>query len=150
MCSEWGRIHATAPSCCFRTAHFWHSTCRPLDISSLPNNSDLSVVPSETKLWWIILAAFKKPLLAWLSSVRKNSFHALSCHFRIELKTTAFIASHNSFQHVAVLVNKLETLTTFNLLLSPFSFYGVWHILFLPFSFQNLPRHFLTDSVMYK
>lgn len=54
--------------------------------------------------------------------------HFISFHFRIELKTSTFITSHNSLQNVIMVVNNLDEIaTTFNLMLSLFSPNGVWH-----------------------
>jgi hypothetical protein len=47
---------------------------------------------------------------------------ASSFRFRIELEKPTFITSHNSLQHVMILVNKLDkTAVTFNPMLPLFS-----------------------------
>ena len=110
----------------------------PTDVSFFLNNSScLLLVPAGTNWQWIIPPAasgggkkclhcldtrFLQPDFLLPGRIRSTPFHASSFRFRMELKTPAFITSHNSLQHVAILVTKLyETATTFNPMHSLFS-----------------------------
>jgi hypothetical protein len=74
-------------------------------------------------------SAWQAIFATWLSSAGEISFHAIpSCRVKIDLKTPTSITSHNSLQHVTILLNKPdETAKTFNTMLSLFSCDGLQH-----------------------
>ena len=86
-------------------------------------------------------------LLLW--RIRSTPFQAVVS--RSIWKHPTSITSHNSLQHVTILLNKPdETATMFNTMLSLFSREGLqhklWTNLFPQTSFQNLPGRSPTDS----